>query len=450
LTKLLARTVAGVFVFGLGLASAVHAGTAYVPLPGGDAVGAGYRVQIAVTNTSDETLDVSAVQLVPGEDGTEVKGPRIKRVSLGAGRTFLLTPEAGQGRLLSLSGSPALRYSARLIGGADAAGRGVELPVITGESLSSAEDMLLVQGLDSIGSRITDLVVVNLGERAGTCSAILQRADGSEIGNRFDVSLAPMAYKVLADVLAGQGEISEARATVSCSNDFYAYAHVRDRDGGRVAILSPASWSDVLFGSIDGMEKIAGLCAAGTASTVCTYAGPFTPTKPNPNTTLAISMFPPAGLYKSLTAHVEVKVTGWNPKNTKGAHGVIYIAVNKNKRLLANVFLRGTGSNYVYMRHGDCPAGCFKAKVGKALSAQIGSTYVFDYVYNANTQKIHLDVRLNGQIVAQLDDKPMRRVIEIVPKDRVIIGLSNPFCDSKEEPCSLGWQYSNVRVELFK
>ncbi|HXT20902.1 MAG TPA: hypothetical protein VN923_09145, partial [Thermoanaerobaculia bacterium] len=62
---------------------------------------------------------------------------------------------------------------------------------------------------------------------------------------------------------------------------------------------------------------------------------------------------------------------------------------------------------------------------------------------------VHLEVRHNGELVASLNDKPMRKVIEVVPGDKVVIGLSNPFCDSKEEPCSLGWKYSNMRIELF-
>jgi hypothetical protein len=251
-------------------------------------------------------------------------------------------------------------------------------------------------------------------------------------------------------VLAGQAGINEARAEVSCSSDFYAYAQVADRASGQLVLITPASWSDSLWGSVEDMAKVAGSCAAGTESTVCTYAGPFTSAKPYPNTTLALSMTPPAALYKSLTAHVEVNVTGWNPKNKKGAHGVIYIVVNRNKRLLGNVFLRGPGSDFLYMRHGDCPLGCGKAKVGKKLQADLGTTYVFDYTYDAASKRVSLQVRHAGQLVAELNDVPYRKVIEVVPGDKVIIGLSNPYCDSKEEPCSLGWKYSNLRVELFR
>jgi translation initiation factor IF-1 len=451
-TKSHVGTVAGALTLALALAGAAHAGTAYVPLPGVEAVGpVSYRTQITVTNMGDELLNVEALQLAPGEDGSEVERARTRRLAVLPKRTFVFHPESGGRGLLGLSGSPALHYTARLVGTGGAGAINVDLPIITADTMGEADDLLLVQGLEGTRSKTTDLILVNLGDSAATCTASVYRPDGSDGIEPISVSLAPLSHRIFADLFKGLAEgISEGRAEVSCSNDFYAYAQVGDRVSGQLSIVRPASVSDMLGGSHDDLLKLAGSCAAGTASTVCTMTGPFIPKKPYPNTTMALSMSPPAALYKSLKAHVEVTPTGWNPKNVRGAHSTLYIIVNRNKRLLASLFMRGPGGNNVTMRHGDCPGGCAKAKLWKNVAPELNTKYIFDYEYNAAGKLVNMKVTHKGQVIADISDKPYRKVVEIAPGDKVIIGLSNPFCDSREEPCSIGWKYENLRVELFK
>jgi len=161
-------------------------------------------------------------------------------------------------------------------------------------------------------------------------------------------------------------------------------------------------------------------------------------------------MTPPAGSYASLTGHVEVKVNGWSKINTRGAHGVLYLIINKNKYQLASIFLRGPFKNSVTVRHGVCPNGCTKAKIEQGIPVEVDATYAFDYLYDTARKVITMRMTQNGRLIAEIKSKPNVKHIQIKPGDKVVIGLSNPDIHSFEEPASLGWKYSNLRVELFR
>ncbi|HEV8579874.1 MAG TPA: hypothetical protein VGX68_12430 [Thermoanaerobaculia bacterium] len=446
--KPFARASLGALLLGLAVAQAAHAGAAYVPLPGISSLGpVGYRPQISVTNTAGEPLALSSLQLGPGEDGTLRKGLRASRFSIAPDRTVVLRPEAGVRGMLELDGEPGLRFSARLVG---TDGGRVELPVITAETAFEADEMAVIQDLEGSSSRTTHMVLVNLGETAASCSASVLRADGSYAIEPVEITVAPLSHLLFADILKGLGRISEARVEVTCSNDFYAYALIADAATGRLSVVGPSQPSESLSEMSEAaLTKAAAACSNG--ATLCTkLLGPetFTATKSNP--TLALTMTPPEYAYSSMVAHVEVQVNGWNPRNVHGAHGVLYVIVNRNKSLIGNVFLRGPGKNNVTLRHGICPQGCNKTKVERGIPIELGATYIFDYLYDPVHKTTDLRVTLKGQLIARIQDKPNVNKIHIENGDKVIIGLSNPFPTSKEEPSSLGWKYSNLRVEFIK
>ena len=83
----------------------------------------------------------------------------------------LVKPAASFRGLLELDGPIDFQYSARLVG-AGAAALGVDLPIISSQSLGSANDKLVVQGLRSGGTRSADLTIVNLGKQAANCSVV--------------------------------------------------------------------------------------------------------------------------------------------------------------------------------------------------------------------------------------------------------------------------------------
>ena len=373
------------------------------------------------------------------------EGLRTKRLSVAPNKTLVLRPQAGDRGLLELSGAYGLHYSARLVG---SNGSGVELPVITAEIMGGEDEVLVVQGLQGAGSRITDLVVMNLGQTSADCSASVVRTDGSNALEPMEVSLLPLSHLVFANLFRGlPSGITDARAEVTCSNEFYAYALTADRTTGALTLANPSQSSDSLDAVFEELSKAETVCSSG--KTVCSMPGQVhIATRATP--TRAISMTPPAGTYKSMRGHVEVKVDGWNPINVQGAHGTLYVVINKNKYLLGSVFLRGPGKNNVTLRHGVCPGGCAKSKVERPLVAEQGTTYIFDYVYNVGTKITDLRVTHNGKLIAQIQDKPNVNNIFINTGDKVVIGLSNPGVRTRPEPASLGWTYSNLKVEFFR
>lgn len=444
--KAFARVSSGVLLLGFAVATAVHAGPAYVPLPGTNVLSpVGYRPQISISNSAGQPLDVSALRLEPGKDGTAREGLRATRLSIAPDKSFVLRPEAGARGMLELAGEPGLHYSAWLVG---PDGDRVELPVITSENSAQADTTLVIQGLEGSSSRTTHMGLVNLGQSAASCSVNVLRADGREALQPLEFTVAPLSHLLVADLFKRLGSIAEARAEVTCSNDFYAYALIADAPTGRLTVVRPSQPSDDLPQLSELFDKVAVPCSDGIMLCKLPLTVPFIASKTNP--TLALTMTPPAGAYSAMVAHVDVQVTGWNPRNVHGAHGVLYVVINRNKWLLGNIFLRGPGKNNVTLRHGVCPQGCQKTKVEKGIPIELGAIYSFDYRYDPVSRTTDMTVTLRGQVVARIQDKPNVNRININPGDKIVIGLSNPFPNSHEEPSSLGWRYSNLSVQFVK
>lgn len=344
--------------------------------------------------------------------------------------------------LLELGGSRGLLGPARL------AGPRADLPAITSETMGREDQVLVIQGLERAGSRSTALVVMNLGQTGASCAVSLIRVDGSDAIEPMTVALLPYARFTFTDIFKHlSGVTGEVRAEVTCSSDFYAYAQTVDRETGETTVTGPSQPVDTLEAAFDKAFKAAALCSSGR--TVCNREGlVHTSTRKTP--TLALSMSPPAGTYRSMKAHVEVVVNGWNEINPRGAHGVMYLAINKNYNLLGSIFLRGPSSNRVTLRHGFCRTAACKTKVEEPLNTEEGTRYVFDYEYNPGRGTTNLRVMHKGQLVAQIQDKPNVKHFTIKKRDEVVIGLSNPSVNLRPEPASINWRYSNLRVEFFQ
>ena len=443
--KSFASTMVGVLLpLGLAATPAAYAGTTYIPLPGISAVGpVSYDTQISITNNAGRRVAVKSLQLEAGEDGTVREGLSASRFAVVPRKTVMYRPDPAARGLLQLDAPEGLVYRAQLVG---TDGFRAELPVIDSGSLAQADDTLVIEGLEGSSSKISDAVLVNLGDTAAVCSASVLRVDGTYAIDPVEISLSPLSHLVFADIFRGLADdISDANLEVTCSNDFYAYAQTTDAATGRLTIAEPSALANVI--ALEKMAKSAVVCSSN--SMLCNLPNQVhTSTKADP--TRAVTMTPPPGTYSSILGHVEVKVAGWNRVNPRGAHGALYLVINKNKLLLGSLFLRGPGKNSVTMRHGVCAGACNKAKIEKGIPVQLGQTYIFDYVYDPARKSILMRVTNNGNLIAVIQDKPNINRIEIKPGDKVLIGLSNPGVNSREEPASLGWTYSNVRVELFR
>ena len=101
------------------------------------------------------------------------------------------------------------------------------------------------------------------------------------------------------------------------------------------------------------------------------------------------------------------------------------------------------------MRHGLGVPATGKAKIERRLEVEPGATYTFDYLYDMRNGKIQLRVLRGSTVVAELQDAPNADRVDWKKNDVLIIGLSNPGTDAEHEPASIGFNYSNVLVELL-
>jgi translation initiation factor IF-1 len=438
------RTLAGVSLLCLATAQAAQAGAAYVPLPGVGTVGpVTYETQITITNTAGQQRTVNYLQLASEADGTSRRGLNPTPLQIAGGRTSVLRPSSNTRGLLELNGPGGFQYSARLVGTGNAAGLGVELPVITSNSIGSPDGELVLQGLRSAGSRTTDLVLVNLGHNAASCTVNVVRADGTLAFPAATLSLLPLSHRFFPNIFGAFPEgVADARAEVTCTNSFFAYAQMTDSATGEFAIVTPSGASDsnlTVPGEVTGLS-----CTAGT---VCyTFPGlVHHSTNSNPDHTIVLT--PPLAAYSSVKVRLDVTIGPWN-QPTRAAHGILYFIRNRNKDMYANIFLRGPGGDNVTLRHGFEQAHGDKAKIEKGFKAQPGETYTFEYEFNPVQKRIFLTISQDGQVVASLSGQPNVRRVHIEQGDKVIIGLSNPGI-TPVEPASIGWRYQNLKVEFI-
>jgi hypothetical protein len=438
----LLRVLSGVLLLlGFTAAQAAYAGTAYVPLPGVTSVGSvGYETQITVTNSSGQQRTLNYLQIATEVDGTQRRGVNATPLAVAAGRTSVLKPTSHGRGLLELSGPTGLQFSARLVGTGTHAGLGVDLPVITSENMGLANTKLVVQGLKNSATRNTDLIFVNLGQGASSCTASVLRADGTLAFPAATFPLPPLFHRQFSNIFSGvQGGVTDARVEVTCTNDFYVYAQMTDTATGEFAIATPAGTSDSAL-TVPGEAPT---CASGA---VCYVFAGLVHTSTNSNPDRSIVLSPPVAAYSSVKVHLEVTLGQWN-KPTQAAHGVLYFVRNRNKDMYANIFLRGPGGNNLTLRHGFDQVHGEKAKIEKGFTFHPGQTYAFDYDYNPVRKLITLRVSQNGQTLFEVTDRPNINRVHIDDGDKLVIGLSNPGTTSVE-PASIGWKYSNLKVEL--
>ena len=217
-----------------------------------------------------------------------------------------------------------------------------------------------------------------------------------------------------------------------------------DTATGEFAIATPAESSASLL-TLPG-ETPAGLaCSTGTA---CYVFPGLVHASTVANPARGITLTPPAGSYSAVKLHLEVQLGPWNTPVT-AAHGILYFVQNRNRDMFANIFLRGPAINQLTLRHGFNQSHVQKARLDQSLAAQANETYVIDYVYDTARKVITLKATRDGVLVVDLVGTPNINRINIAATDQINIGLSNPGTNPTIEPASIGWRYSNLKVEFF-
>ncbi|MFP5289198.1 MAG: hypothetical protein ACLGI9_25910, partial [Thermoanaerobaculia bacterium] len=425
-------------------AGSVQAGTVYAPLPGLTQAGsASYEAEVTVANSAATTANVNQYLVAADTDGTQRPGPANGLQVLG-NLTAVVKPGAAFRGLLELSGSPNVRYGARLAGKGQAGALGVALPVITSENLFAANGALTLQGLTATATRSTHLMLANVSKYAAQCTFSLVRADGSAIGAATTVTLPPVSSSYRADVLGAAG-LSDARATVSCSRDFFAYALMTDSATGEVAVVEPSASGESSL-TVPGAEPE---CPAN-ATCVTAKGVVHRPTASAPVGRL--TFLAPAGVATRLRMTLDVTAGSWYSKDPDGKHLIYWFVINRNQEMPGMLYFRGPDAYTAMARHGIGTKHADKIKIVKPFQAIPGRTYrvVTDYDMGKGKYTITITDLASGELKQTLEGTPNVTKFTLKAGDRFLIDMGFPEGAIPDEVPTFGWTYSDVVVEVYK
>ena len=435
--------VRSLFLAALCAAGAAQAGTVYVPTPGVSTVGGtAYEVQVSVTNAASQPRETRQLLLANDTDGTQRGGSQSTPVQVLAGRTAVIKPGASFRGLLELSGPGDLRYSARLAG----TRLGVQLPVITSDNLIKPNQTAVLQGLVSGGGRAADVALVNLGHQGSQCTVGLFRADGSSLAPAATVALKPLSQVYFANALGNAGSVTEVRAAVSCTRDFYAYALLTDGATGEVSVATPA-------GSGDSLLQLPGAGPACPAGAQCfdVKGVVHQPTAGDPYKRVALA--PAPGTYTKIRLTMDVLHGGWNPANPRAQHELFWMVKNRNFDMFGYATFRGPGAganpHTALLRHGIGLTHPQKIKILKPFTAKPGTLYHLEYTYDAAARTLELLTYEGNQVVNRLTGSTNVSNFSFTADDRLLVDIGFDGSNPDEQP-TLGWVYSNLHVEVSK
>lgn len=427
-------------------AGSAQAGTVYVPLPGLTQAGsASYEAEVTVANPAATTANVNQYLVTADTDGTQRPGPANGLQVLG-NLTAVVKPGAGFRGLLELSGSPNLRYGARLAGKGQAGALGVALPVVTSENLFAANGALTLQGLTSSATRSTHLMLANLSKYGAQCTFSFVRLDGTALGAAVTMNLKPLSAIYRENALAGDAAgLTDARATVSCTREFFAYALLTDGGTGEVAVVEPSASGESSL-TVPGAEPE---CPAN--ATCFTARGVVhRPTPSAPVGRLAFAA--PAGNVTRLRLTLDVTVGSWYPQDPDGKHLIYWFVVNRNQEMPGMLYFRGPDAYTAMARHGIGIKHASKIKIVKPFQAIPGRTYrvVNDYDMGGGKYTVTITDLASGELKQTLEGTPNVTRMTLKSGDRFLIDMGFPEGAIPDEVPTFGWTYSDVVVEAYK
>ena len=426
-------------------AGAAGAGTVYVPLPAVSTVGtASWEAEVTIANSSTGSATVAGLLLPQDTDGTLRAGLTPTNYTVGAAQTTLLRPGASFLGLAELSGSPSARYAARLTGRGSLGQMGVALPVITSANTVAAGNALALQGLFGSATRSTSIGVVNLGKTAGQCTVTLLGTGGAALGTPTNLTLKPLSQLGLGNVFSSLGAVADARAHVTCTRDFFAYAVMTDTTTGEVSVVEPSGHGESTL-TRPGEEPACPLGASCYASTLL-----FRPTPAAP-VGHVIFPSPGAGIVKRLRLSLDVTVGEWYPSDPDGKHLVYWFVINKNLDMPGMLYFRGPEAYTALARWGIGLKHEQKRKKTELFQAIPGHTYrvVNDFDMGAGVLTISI-TDLGTGVVVSMVDAPNVAQFNLKATDRFLIDMGfKEGVTPDEVPSFNGWVYTNVTLQVI-
>jgi hypothetical protein len=305
-----------------------------------------------------------------------------------------------------------------------------------------SNETLVLEGLVSGGTRTTGLALANLAGSAAQCTVTLTDAGGAALGKAMTVSIEPRSHRYLDDVFAGfdGGGIEKARAAVSCTGAFHAFAVIPDRAEGTVAVIDPLA-----FPTKAGVAP----CATGS-KVVCFDAKGIVhqPTKAIPVKRLSFAL--PPGIYGRVRMTLDVTVSSWYAPDQDAKHLVYWFVLNKNFDMLGMLYFRGPNASTALSRYGVGLTHPQKIKLVKPFKAVPGHTYRCenDLDMAAGAITINVTDTLTGE-VTKLRGVANVRQLSTKAGDRLILDMAFPEGKTPDEVPSYGWTYKDVHIEAY-
>ncbi|HEV7509673.1 MAG TPA: hypothetical protein VGS07_32675 [Thermoanaerobaculia bacterium] len=436
-------------------AGTAHAGTVYVPLPGQNTVGTStYEVQVSIANTAAAPATVNEALLPSDADGTQRTGVTAGTLGVNGGQTSVVKPGATFSGLLELSGASDFRYSARMVnlGGG---GLGVDLPLITSSTVTKANGRLSVQGLISDATRTTDLALVNLATTASQCTVNLARSDGSALGATATVSMNPLSHRYFTNVLSGLVDasgVADARAQVSCTQDFYSYGVLKNSATGEMVLVQPAASGDSTLGTPGTTPPPTG-GGCGSAGVTCFDARGVVhqPTPVNPVGRLTFAF--PQAVYTRFKMSMDITVGQWYAPDPEGKALIYWFVIDKNLDMPGMLYFRGPGpgGSVALVRHGIGLTHPEKGKIQKSFHATIGHTYHCDNDYDMGrgVYTVTITDKGTGEVQTVLTAAPNVHLYASRPGQHFIIDMGFKENGVPDEVPSFNWLYQNVHIEAY-
>jgi hypothetical protein len=246
--------------------------------------------------------------------------------------------------------------------------------------------------------------------------------------------------------------VADARAQVSCSQDFYAYGVLKNGATGELALIQPAASGDSTLGTPGSTPPPSG-GGCGSSGVVCFDANGVvhqpTPVNPVGRVTFAF----PQATYTRFKMSMDVTVGPWYAPDPQGKALIYWFVIDKNIDMPGMLYFRGPGpgGGTALVRHGIGVPHPQKAKIVQPFLAVVGRTYHCenDYDMGRGVYTVTITDKGTGQVQAVLTDTPNVHLYASRPGQRFIIDMGFKENNVPDEVPSFNWLYQNIHIEAY-
>lgn len=430
------------------------AGTVYVPVTGSRTVGStSYATRLWLANPGTVARRVTVLFLPAGTDGTQRSGMTPQAFSLSPAGTLLLNnlAPAGTNGLLEITGAPQVVVTARLdaVNAAAASGTvaaSAYLPAVSSKNLVAKNGTADLLGLErSVGGAggangtLTNLGIVNLGQQPAQCTVRGALVNGTPIAGTAVVTVPPVSLRRFEDAFGTLGvtAVSDARLSVSCDQDFSAFAEVLGGTAPGVVVVTPTV-------SLDSTLAPPGTNPppAGGSVTVQRPGTFFIPLTSASDFDIPVPLVP-GRAYGKATIEFDMGTNGFSPvydsilgflrPGTASASRTLYFGFN----------IRGSRRKTFI----DLGVPVLEPAITASFPWQAQALYHIKIVYDVQARSMVLQASQNGQVQHNVSG----RIYNLDLSDQgtgILLKFGLPgIADFAYYP-PIGWTFANLRAQI--